>query len=418
MKINFQLHNLIISRLLLAVNLSIVRFFLYLSLLDLNTDVYTYRYRRDDFLEIAMKNKYLKFSDRSRALVGLIILTFIIVIFLEYTTRPEYIFGYLYTGTILLANYGLAKKAIWRITLAAIALTIFNLFFPNFEPHNLATIANRLITVIALAVTGWLSIRNRDYEEAINRSQAQLRTQKQLAILREDFVSTLTHDLKTPLLGAIETIKAFQNNQFGAITPTQAKVLTMMSNSHCSSLELVQTLLDVYRNDTEGIQLKNEAVDLSAIASLVISNLINLATARQVYLVLTHGESNFRSRLMVNGDALQLQRVFNNLIVNGINHSPRNGKVEVQLASDGKFHLVKIIDSGKGINTIELPHLFERFYQGGNEKDSFSMRASTGSGLGLYLARQIISAHSGTIWAENRSPQGAMFCFRFPAISV
>jgi two-component system, NarL family, sensor kinase len=391
-----------------------------LSSLDLNIDVYTYRYRRFNFIKIAMKNKYLKFINRFRPLVGLIILTFVVVIFLEYTTPPEYVFGYLYTGTILLANYGLKTKTIWRITFIAIALTIFNLFFPHFEPHTLATIANRLIAVMALAVTGWLSIRNRYYEEAVTRSQAQLRTQEQLATLREDFVSTLTHDLKTPLLGAIETIKAFQNEQFGKITPAQAKVLTMMSNSHRTSLELVQTLLDVYRNDTEGIQLKREAVDLSAIASEVIANLTNLATARQVYIVLTHGESNFRSRFIVNGDGIQLQRVFNNLIVNGINHSPRNGRVEVQLVSDGEFHVIKVIDGGRGVTATELPHLFERFYQGGNDlsTSSLSSRASTGSGLGLYLARQIINAHGGTIWAKNRSPQGAMFCFRLPAISV
>ncbi|NJK58265.1 MAG: HAMP domain-containing histidine kinase [Pleurocapsa sp. SU_5_0] len=365
------------------------------------------------------KNKYFKVLNHLDRLIWLIILTFAIVILLEYATPPEYVFGYLYTGTILLANYGLGKNAIWQITLIAIALTIFNLFFPNFEPHRSATIANRLITVIALAVTGWLSIRNRNYEEAVNRSQAQLRTQKQLAILREDFVSTLTHDLKTPLLGAIETIKAFQNGQFGTITSAQAKVLTMMSNSHLSSLELVQTLLDVYRNDTEGIQLKCEIIDLNAIASQVIANLTNLATARQVYLVLTYGESNFSSRFMVNGDALQLQRVFNNLIVNGINHSPRNGKIEVQLVSDGEFHIIKVIDAGRGITSTELPHLFERFYQGVSDTQpaSFSARASTGSGLGLYLARQIINAHGGTIWAENHLPQGAMFCFRLPAIS-
>ncbi len=60
----------------------------------------------------------------------------------------------------------------------------------------------------------------------------------------------------------------------------------------------------------------------------------------------------------------------------------------------------------RDISTTELPHLFERFYQGGGEKVSFSSRASTGSGLGLYLARQIINAHGGTIWAENRLPQG------------
>ncbi|MGL6341217.1 MAG: sensor histidine kinase, partial [Waterburya sp.] len=124
-------------------------------------------------------------------------------------------------------------------------------------------------------------------------------------------------------------------------------------------------------------------------------------------------------RFIVNGDALQLQRVFNNLIINGINHSPRNGKVEVQLVSDGKFHIIKVIDGGRGITTTELPYLFERFYQGGSNTQpaSFSARASTGSGLGLYLARQIINAHKGTIWAENHLPQGAMFCFRLPAIS-
>jgi two-component system, NarL family, sensor kinase len=371
-----------------------------------------------------MQNNLNNQSNYSYSSIWLIIITFIVVILLEYSTPSEYVFGYLYTSSILLANHNLSTKIIWRVTFMAIALTIFNLFFPHFETHRLATIANRLIAVIALAVTGWLSIRNRYYEEAVTRSQAQLHTQEQLAILREDFVSTLTHDLKSPLLGAIETIKAFQNGQFGTITSAQAKVLTMMSNSHYSSLELVQTLLDVYRNDTEGIQLKCEALDLSAIVSLVIANLTNLASARQVYLVLTHGESDFRSRFIVNGDQLQLQRVFNNLILNGINHSPRNGKVEVQLAGDGEFQIIKVLDRGRGITATELPHLFERFYQGGNNLstdsldslDSFS-RASTGSGLGLYLARQIINAHGGTIWAENRSPQGAVFGFRLPAIS-
>jgi two-component system, NarL family, sensor kinase len=110
------------------------------------------------------KNKYFKI-DSVNSLVWLIILTFAIVIILEYTTPPEYVFGYLYTGTILLANYGLKTKTIWRITFSAIALTIFNLIFPNFEPYSPATIANRLIAIIALAVTGWLSIRNRHYAE-------------------------------------------------------------------------------------------------------------------------------------------------------------------------------------------------------------------------------------------------------------
>lgn len=73
------------------------------------------------------------------------------------------------------------------------------------------------------------------------------------------------------------------------------------------------------------------------------------------------------------------------------------------------YQVVKILDNGQGITEEELPHLFERFYQGHSD------RHASGSGLGLYLTRQIIEAHGGTIWAENRSPRGALFGFRLPA---
>ena len=157
-----------------------------------------------------MKNKYFKFSDRLYPLVWLIILTFIIVIGLEYTTPPEYVFGYLYTGTILLANYGLKQETIWRVTFAAIVLTLFNIIFPGLYECDRETVANRIIAVLALATTAWLSIKVRQYKDEIANSQAQLQSQERLASLREDFVFTLTHDLKTPLLGAIATLEGLQ----------------------------------------------------------------------------------------------------------------------------------------------------------------------------------------------------------------
>lgn len=358
-----------------------------------------------------MKNKYFKFIDRLYPLVWIIIFTFVVVILLEYTTPPEYVFGYLYTGTILLANYGLHQKIIWRVTIAAIVLTLFNIIFPGLYECDRETVANRIIAVLALATTAWLSIKVRQYKEEIVNSQAQLQSQERLASLREDFVFTLTHDLKTPLLGAIATIKSFKQEQFGTVTPIQTRVLEMMSNSHRSNLQLVETLLDVYRNDTEGLELQQESVNLAEIAGTVITSLTNLAASRQVYVNLNYGSSDFRSQFLVNGDPLQLQRVFTNLITNGIKHSPRNEKVEVQLDREGKFQVVRVCDRGGGITDGEIPHLFKRFYQGQ------SHRTSTGSGLGLYLSRQIIAAHGGTIWAENRLPKGAIFGFRLFAIS-
>ncbi|NEQ26067.1 MAG: HAMP domain-containing histidine kinase [Microcoleus sp. SIO2G3] len=342
----------------------------------------------------------------------LIAIIFAVVMTLEYATPASYVFGYLYTGPILLANPRLNRSATLQVTLAASALTLLNLVFPHVEATDAATVANRIIAVMALMVTGWLSDRMRRYEEAIAQQKAQLQAQEQLASLRENFASTLTHDLKTPLLGAIETLKSLQQGYFGEVTQQQQEVLAMMTRSHQSSLQLVETLLDVYRNDTEGLRLYLEPVNLVAVAEEVIATLVHLATTRRVYLSLGHGNSEFRRSMWVNGDALQLQRVFNNLLINGINHSPRGGKVEVVLASEPSYQVVKVLDNGPGITGDELPYLFERFYQGQSD------RQAKGSGLGLYLSRQIVEAHGGTIWAENRISSGALFGFQLPAYTL
>lgn len=356
-------------------------------------------------LPVVLQNK-----NRQLNTYWLIAVLFAVVIALEFSTPPAYVFGYLYIGPIILANSRLSRSATFGITLVAAILTIANLIITTGDPIEASTVASRLIAVMALGVTGILSDRNRVAAEAIAQQQARLRSQEQLASIREDFVSTLTHDLKTPLLGAIETLKSFQAGQFGAVTPIQQKVLETMARSHRTTLQLVETLLDVYRNDAEGLKLELAPVNLVTVAEEVIATLIDLAATRRVYVSLNYGKSDFRRTLWVNGDALQLQRVFANLLINGINHSPRGGKVEVVLEAYSGYQVVKIVDSGQGITEEELPHLFERFYQGHSD------RLALGSGLGLYLSRQIIEAHGGTIWAENHSPRGALFGLRLPAV--
>lgn len=341
----------------------------------------------------------------------IILILFVVVIALEFSTPPAYVFGYLYIGPILMATARLSRAVAVKVTSAAALLTILNTWIPGQMLVSSSTLASRLIAVLAMVVTAVLSDRNRRYEEALAQQQAKLQAQEKLASMREDFVSTLTHDLKTPLLGGIETLKAFQQGNFGNVQLGQQKVLAMMVRSHQNSLQLVETLLDVYRNDTEGLKLQLTPIDLVALAEDVAITLTELASSRRVYLSVGNGASDFRKLLWVDGDALQLQRVFTNLLTNAINHSPRGGKVEVSLETHASNHIVKVIDAGAGITAEELPHLFDRFYQGHSD------RQAKGSGLGLYLTRQIIEAHGGTLWAENRHPSGAIFGFRLPAIS-
>ncbi len=340
--------------------------------------------------------------------LSLIIGLFLVVLGLEFSTPSDYVFGYLYTGPILLANARLGKVATFQATAIAVILTLLNLWLPGGEMIKAATVANRLIAAMALIVTGFLSDRNRNYQDAIAFQEAKLHSQEQLARLREDFASTLTHDLKTPLLGGIETLKAFQSGKFGSVTAMGKKVLATMARSHQTSLQLVETLLDVYRNDTEGLTLTLAPVDLTTLAAEAISHLGEFAASYQVYLSLNYGESDFRQSLWVNGDTLQIERVFTNLLMNAINHSRRGGRVEVVVESQASSQVVKILDNGSGLGDEELPYLFERFYQGNSD------RQAKGTGLGLYLCRQIIVAHGGTIWAENRFPSGAIFGFRLP----
>lgn len=335
---------------------------------------------------------------------------FTIVVLLEYSTPPDYVFGYLYIGPIMLANARLSRSSTLQVTLVACVLTILNVWFPGIHTVRASTIASRLIAILALVVTGVLSDRNRLYQEALLKQQAKLHAQKKLASVREDFASTLTHDLKTPLLGAIETLQAFERENFGSVVPTQKKVIATMIKSHQTSLQMVETLLDVYRNDLEGLKLQLAPVDLVEVAEEVATTLTGLASSRRVYICFNYGESDFRKYLWVDGDAFQLQRVFANLLTNAINHCPRGGKVEVVLEPGSSYQTVKVIDTGAGITSEELPHLFKRFYQG------YSDRQAKGSGLGLYLTRQIVEAHGGIIWAENRLPNGAVFAFRVPVL--
>ncbi len=341
----------------------------------------------------------------------LIVALFVMVICLEYSTPPPYVFGYLYIGAVLLASRKLGRRATRWVTTIAIVLTLLNLFIPGLEPITSVTIANRTIAVMALVVTGWMSDRLQFYEKEIIHQQAQIIARDQLARMREDFVSTLTHDLKTPLLGAIETLNALDAEHFGPITSAQHRAIAIMARSHRTTLQLVETLMDVYRNDSEGLRLRLTEVDVVALAEETIMQLTALATSRQVHIRLHQGESDFRQPCWVTADILQLRRVLSNLIANAIHHSLRNTLVEVIIQRQGNDCIVQVTDQGQGIASGEIPHLFDCFYQGD------SNRQAKGTGLGLYLSRQIIEAHGGTIWAQAHPTRGAIFAFRLPAQS-
>lgn len=331
---------------------------------------------------------------------------------LDSLTLPRYIEGYLYIGPILYSTGRLQRWVTLSVTAIAIVLIFLNLWIPTPYNSHMPTLENRGIAALTMLLTGFLCDRNRYYQDVLTQQQGQLQAQAQLDQLRQDFASTLAHDLKTPLLGALEILRALRKEKFGGISHAQRQVLETMTRSHKTTLLFVETLLDVYRNDIHGLVLNQRPVELSALTQEVANSLGELASSREISFAFHFHPPQLPASLWVEGDALQLQRVLTNLLVNAINYSRRGDQILIEFESESEHHIVKILDTGSGLKPDDFPYLFERFYQGEGS------RQAKGTGLGLYLARQIVEAHGGTIWAQNRQHSGALFGFKLPVISA
>jgi two-component system, NarL family, sensor kinase len=355
-----------------------------------------------------------------------------LICLLEIMAPLEYVFGYLYFIPMLLTACDLTSchastpKIIAdtsTVTSIGILITLIDFIISvameygisNVDKLPIPIFINRLSVLIILFVANWLIKSSLEHlekiyrqKEEIRRYQAELSAQIQIDRIHQDFVYTLTHDLKTPLLGAIQTIKYFQAENFGAVTTQQLHVLATMSRSQARSLKLVETLLDVYRNDIQGLVLHSEQIDLCTLAQETIDSMLVLGLERQIVLNLLCNVSATRSPPLI-GDRLQLSRVFSNLLSNAIYHSPRNRQIDITIHSCDRQYIVEVFDRGRGISPADLPFLFDRFYT--------AQKHLQGSGLGLYLSRQIVEAHGGKIWAESVSFQGAKFCFSLSSAS-
>jgi signal transduction histidine kinase/DNA-binding NarL/FixJ family response regulator len=250
---------------------------------------------------------------------------------------------------------------------------------------------------------------------------------RKLDELRQDFVATLTHDLRTPLQSTLQFYEFFTQGKFGKPTQQQIDMLKVMSESHCDLLSLVNTLLDVYRYEAGRQNVVLQEFDIFHVINQVVDALAPLAEERKHLLQLL--PCDWSDNRVIFGDVLEIKRVMTNLIGNALKHTPEGTHVEVsaKIERPGKrpwrgFHdedvtppeawlgwlSIEIKDNGQGIPKEDQAHLFQRFSQGTSRK------RNSGSGLGLYLAQQIMHQHGGVITLESREKGGSVFTLWIP----
>lgn len=227
--------------------------------------------------------------------------------------------------------------------------------------------------------------------------------EKQLENLKEDFIATLTHDLKVPIVAESNMLNFFLEGKFGEINEKQQFALEGMKKSNRELVDLVQIILDTYKVKETGIKLYKENIMLNEFLNGIISEMQPIAADSKIKI-------NFNSKhdIRIYADRLQLSRVVKNLISNAIIHSTSSETIDLITGEIPGFVTISVIDYGQGISKEEIPLIFNKYYS------STKKFRKIGTGLGLYLSQEIINSHKGEINVSSSENVRTEFCIKLP----
>lgn len=238
--------------------------------------------------------------------------------------------------------------------------------------------------------------------ESLDRQRAEL--ERRNTVIR-DLVYAFSHDLRTPLIANAMNMRLALEGAYGELTPEFRRNLENGLRSNEDLLELADSLLLVARFESGEALSQREPVNLTALAQEAADRLAPVFAGRAQHVLI-----NAPDALMVLGRPSELRRVFQNLLDNAAKFSPPGGVIEVALrleadsASEQGVRF-EVLDSGSGVPAGQRARLFQRFSSG---------KAGGGTGLGLYLAQQVVSAHGGSIGYRPREGGGSCFSLWLP----
>ncbi|HEU0297322.1 MAG TPA: ATP-binding protein [Anaerolineales bacterium] len=231
------------------------------------------------------------------------------------------------------------------------------------------------------------------------RMHEELRELKLQMQLQEDFVSTISHELRTPL----GFIKGYSTSLLRKDTSwdqeTQQEFLTIIDEEADRLSRLIENVLEAARLQSRTLPLRFQPLRLDAVIRDVATRMRSRYKELNVQLELEPAPP-------IQGDGVRIAQVFDNLFMNAIKYAP-GSPIQVDLQQKQHYLRVSITDQGPGIPEEALSLIFERFYRVRTEK-------ITGSGLGLYICKQIVEAHRGKIWAESTFGKGTTFFIELP----
>jgi PAS domain S-box-containing protein len=227
---------------------------------------------------------------------------------------------------------------------------------------------------------------------------------------RDDMMGIVSHDLRNPASAVKMLARSIlaESRERADIPPDVAERVEIMLQAAAQIDALIQDLLDVTRLEAGRLTVSARDVDPVPLVEAALYALRTLAESSGVDL-----EASYADDLpMVHADPDRVTQLLSNLVGNALKFTPAGGRVEVRVQPYGEGALVSVTDTGEGIPTDQLPHVFDRFFQ----VSSTRVGVRHGAGLGLPIARGIVEAHGGTIWIESATGRGTTVRFTLPGV--
>ena len=221
---------------------------------------------------------------------------------------------------------------------------------------------------------------------------------------RQEFVSDVSHELKTPLT-SMKVLAESLMGQTGVPEELYQEFLHDINSEIDRENEIITDLLNIVRLDRKEGEMHIAQVSINELLEIIMRRLRPIAKERNIEMIF----ESFRS-VLAEVDEVKMSLVFTNLIENAIKYNKEGGKVKVSLNADHRFFYVRVEDTGIGIPEEAKKHIFERFYR----VDKARARETGGTGLGLAIAKSAVMMHKGNIKVSGKEGEGSVFVVRVP----
>ncbi len=230
---------------------------------------------------------------------------------------------------------------------------------------------------------------------------------KELDEMKENFVYSLTHDLRSPLSAAMGYISLLLSGAFDPLSSKQFETLTDVKSICDRLLSLINDILDYAKIKSGKMEIDPAPADMRQLVEKIIQTLKPLGSEKNVELSCDLPEDSVEAVI----DADKVERLTVNLISNALKFTPENGRVKVSLEKSEKDFTVAVADTGIGIPPDQIETIFGKFSQ---LKEHQKHSRIKGTGIGLSIAKAIVEAHGGKIWVESKENEGTVFYYTIP----